>query len=141
MHASKISPRFSDDLGKLILRVTLAILVLLHGIAKVFGGIEPITGMVVKAGLPAAFSYLVYFGEVVAPLLVLVGLWTRPAALVIAINMIVAVLLVHTAEFFTLTKNGGWALELQGMFFIGAVAVALLGAGRFSVGGANGRWN
>jgi putative oxidoreductase len=55
--------------------------------------------------------------------------------------MIVAVLLAHTAQFFTLNGTGGWALELQGMYFGAALAVALLGAGRYSLGGANGRFN
>jgi putative oxidoreductase len=86
-----------------------------------------------KTGLPPAFGYLVYVGEVIAPLMILLGIWTRSAALVVAINMIVAVLLVHTGQFFTLGKTGGWALELQGFYFASAVAVALLGAGRFSL--------
>jgi putative oxidoreductase len=55
--------------------------------------------------------------------------------------MIFAVLLVHTSQFFTLNETGGWALELQGMFLFGALAVALLGAGRYSLGGATGRYN
>lgn len=129
------------DLGKFILRVTLSVLILFHGISKVLHGIDHIIGMIVKTGLPPAVAYLVYAGEVAAPALVLVGIWTRPAALVIAINMTVAVLLVHTTQFFTLAKSGGWTLELQGMYFICALAVALLGAGRFSIGGAKGKWN
>jgi putative oxidoreductase len=129
------------DLGKLILRVILAILILFHGISKILHGIDPIIGMIVKTGLPPTVAYLVYFGEVLAPALVLIGLWTRPAAVVIAINMIVAVLLVHTSQFFTLAKSGGWALELQGMYLFCALAVALLGAGRFSIGGSDGKWN
>lgn len=131
----------SDDLGKLILRVALAVLILFHGIAKLIGGIGFITGMLAKMGMPAAFGYLVYVGEVIAPLMILFGIWTRIAALVIAINMLVALLLVHTGEFFTLAKTGGWALELQGMFLVAAIVIALLGAGRYSVGGAEGRWN
>ena len=131
----------TEDIGKLVLRVTLGVLILLHGIAKISTGIAPILGMVAKAGLPEAFGYLVYVGEVLAPILVIVGLWTRPAALVIAINMVVAVALAHADQIFTLTKNGGWALELQGMFLFAALAVALLGAGRLSVGGIKGRWN
>lgn len=131
----------SEDLGKLILRGALAALILFHGISKLMGGIDFIAGMVSKAGLPPAFAYLVYVGEVVAPLMILFGAWTRIAALVIAINMVVAVLLVHTGEFFTLSKTGGWTMELQAMFFIAAIVIALLGAGRYSVGGANGRWN
>lgn len=129
------------DLGKFILRVALAVLLLFHGISKIMHGIEPIIGMIVRAGLPPVVAYLVYTGEVLAPALVLVGVWTRPAAVVIAINMTVAVLLVHTSQFFTLAQSGGWALELQGMYFICGLAVALLGAGRFSIGGAGGTWN
>jgi putative oxidoreductase len=83
----------------------------------------------------------VYVGEVVAPLLILIGLYTRGAALVVAINMIVALLLVHTSQFFTMSDTGGWALELQGMYLGAAIVIALLGAGRFSVGGAAGRFN
>src|SRR5690606_27553055 len=49
--------------------------------------------------------------------------------------------LVHMGEMFQLTKTGGWALELQGLFLFSALAVALLGAGRYSVGGIGGRWN
>lgn len=123
----------SEDLGKLVLRITLAILILLHGIAKLQHGIDFITGLVTNAGLPTAFAYLVYVGEVLAPILVLVGLFTRPAALIIAINMIVAIALVHMNELFALTKTGGWALELQGMFLISAIVISLLGPGRYSL--------
>jgi len=131
----------SEDFAKFLLRATLAILMLFHGVAKIFGGVGFITGLVAKAGLPAAFGYLVYIGEVVAPLLMLLGIWTRPAALIVAINMLVAILLVHSHEIFSLTKNGGWALELQGLLLVSALTVSLLGAGRYSVGGSGGRWN
>ena len=132
---------FAADLGKLLLRVALSLLMLFHGVSKIYHGIDSIIGMIDRAGLPSAVAYLVYIGEVGAPILVLLGIWSRPAALIIAINMTVAVLLVHTSQFFTLTKTGGWALELQAMYFASALAVALLGAGRFSFGGAAGKWN
>ena len=131
----------SEDGGKLILRVSLGVMILLHGIAKLTGGVDGIVGMLEKAGLPGVFGYFVYVGEVLAPLLMIVGLWTRLAALVVAINMVVAIALVHMGDLFTLTKQGGWALELQGMFLFAAIAVVLLGAGRFSVGGVRGRFN
>lgn len=131
----------SEDLGKFLLRATLAILLLFHGVSKIQHGIDPIIGMIVKAGLPSAIAYLVYIGEVVAPVLVLIGFWTRLGGLAISINMTVAVLLVHTSQFFTLAKTGGWTLELQCMYFIGGLTVALLGAGRFSLGGAAGKFN
>ena len=130
-----------EDSGKLLLRLTLGLLMLLHGIDKVMGGIDPILGMVAKAGLPAALAYGVYVGEVLAPLLLIVGAWTRAAAVVMAVNMVVAVALVHAGQLATLTPNGGWALELQGFYLAMALAIALLGAGRFSAGGVDGRWN
>jgi putative oxidoreductase len=104
-------------------------------------GVTGIEGMVTKIGLPPAFAYLVYVGEVIAPLLVLVGLMTRPAALIIAVNMVFAVVLAHMGDLGSLNKTGGWALELQGMFLASALAVAFLGAGRYSIGGQSGRWN
>jgi putative oxidoreductase len=131
----------SDDAGKLVLRAALAILLLFHGVSKLIGGVGFITGMLAKAGLPPAVGYLVYIGEVVAPLLILLGIWTRAAALVVVVNMIVALLLVHTAQFFTMSQTGGWALELQGFYLASAIAVALLGAGRYSLGGITGKWN
>jgi putative oxidoreductase len=141
METTNISVHPRDDQGKLVLRVILAVLLLFHGVSKLMGGIGFITGMLEKAGLPGVFGYAVYIGEVVAPLMILLGIYTRAAALVVVINMIVALLLVHTSQFFTLNEQGGWALELQGMYLGGAIAVALLGAGRYSVGGLAGRWN
>jgi len=129
------------DPARLLLRLTLGALILLHGISKIQGGPGFILDIVDKAGLPSPFGYLVYVGEVIAPILVIIGLWTRLAALVIAINMVVAVALVHLPQFFTLADTGGWALELQGLYLVVAVCVALLGAGRYSLGGVYGRWN
>lgn len=125
----------SDDLGKLVLRVTLGVLILLHGIAKLGKGVDGIGNMLAGQGLPAILAYGVYLGEIVAPALIIIGLFTRPAAWVIAINMVVAIWLVHMKQLGVLTDNGGWALELQGMFLFAAVAVGFLGGGRIGVGG------
>lgn len=129
------------DLAKLVLRLNLGLLMLLHGIAKLMAGPGGIPAMVARTGLPSELGYLVYVGEVLAPLLVILGLWTRPAALVMAINIVVAVLLVHMGQFGQLTRSGGWALELQAFYFFTALGVMLLGAGRFSLGGSGGRLN
>jgi putative oxidoreductase len=135
------APAGSNDLGKLVLRVSLGVLILLHGIAKLTSGPAFIIGAVEKAGLPSVLAYGVYLGEVLAPVLLIIGLFTRPAAIVVAINMLFAIFLVHAGEIAQISKTGGWAIELQGMFLFAAIAVALLGAGRYSVGGLTGRWN
>jgi len=131
-----------EDTGKLLLRLTIGLLFLLHGIGKLQGGTDFVIGLLGKQGLPGELGYLVLIGEVLAPLLLIVGLWTRVAALLVAANMVVAVWLVHMKELFMLSSStGAYALELQALFFFGAIALALLGAGRFSLGGARGRFN
>ncbi|HSV45290.1 MAG TPA: DoxX family protein [Ramlibacter sp.] len=132
----------TEDAGKLLLRLAVGLLILLHGIAKMTNGVDPIAGMLAQHGWPAQLAYGVYIGEVLAPLCVIVGLWTRPAALLMAVNMLFAIALVHSNSLLKLRpQGGGWALELEGLFLFGAIAIALLGAGRLSVGGTQSRWN
>ena len=131
----------TDDIGKLVLRVSAGALILLHGISKLQNGIDGIIGMLGSLGLPPFLAYGVYFGEVVGPLLVIIGLFTRIGALLMVGNMLAAFGLAHTQELFSLGQMGGWALELQGMFLFGSIAILLLGAGRFSAGGLNGKFN
>lgn len=108
-----------------LLRITLALLMLFHGWAKIRHGIGGIEQMIEARGAPGWLAYAVYLGEVVAPLLLLVGLWVVPAALVITINMLVAFFLVHTKQVLMLQSSGGWALELQAFFFVTALVVAM----------------
>jgi putative oxidoreductase len=135
------APSAAFDLGRLILRLTVGVLMLHHGNAKFGPSMGFIVDVVTKAGQPAAYAYLVYVGEVLAPILLIIGLWTRAAALVVVIDIIVAIALVHAGELVTLNDTGGWSLELQGMYLFGALAIAFLGAGRYSLGGIYGRWN
>ncbi len=122
-----------NDTGKLVLRLTLGILVLLHGIAKLSHGIGPIQGMVTGMGMPAFFAYGVLAGEVLGPLLLIAGFYARIGAALIAVNMLFAFALAHTAQLASLNEQGGWALELQGMFLFTAIALMLLGPGRFGI--------
>ena len=133
--------KHSDDLGKLLLRLTIGLLLSMHGLFKLANGIDPITALVVAQGWPTWVVFGVFIGEIIAPSLLIIGVLTRAGALVIVFNMGLAIYLAHASQILSLTKTGGWALELQGLFLIGALVVALLGAGRFSLGGANGRLN
>lgn len=122
----------SEDTAKLILRLTIGVLVLLHGIFKLNNpmAIGFIGGAFASLGLPAFLAYLVYIGEIVAPIMMIVGYKTKIAAALIAITLLVAILLVHTGEVFSLGQTGGWAIELQALYLFGAVAVFGLGAGK-----------
>ena len=83
--------------------------------------------------LPGFLAYGVFIGEIIAPLMVILGVHTRIGAVLIAGNMLVALVLVHMGELFALSKTGGWALELQGFFLFTAVAIFFLGAGKYAV--------
>ncbi|HEY4436567.1 MULTISPECIES: DoxX family protein [Lelliottia] len=122
-----------DDFGKLLLRLAVGGLMLFHGLHKLFGGVGFISGMLVAKGLPGFIAYGVLIGEVVAPVLIVLGILTRPAALVLAFTMIVAWLMVGTGKTFALDAVGAWAIESLVYFFIGALAVAFMGAGRYAL--------
>lgn len=125
--------RTNADFGRLLLRLGLGCLILFHGVAKLRGGIDPITGLATAMGLPAWVAYGVYFGEVVAPALVILGWYSRIGSLLIAINMVFAVTLAHRAELFKLAPSGGYALELQALYLLVAIVIALMGPGRYGV--------
>ena len=129
-----------ENAGKLLLRVVVGVLILLHGIAKLRHGLGDVEPAIARAGLPHAVGYLVYVGEVLCPLLMILGVFTRPAAAVVAFNMVVALVLGHAHEMFELTTHGGLLLETQWLMLAGAIAVALLGAGRYSLQRKS-RWN
>lgn len=74
---NKISCSLNEDIGKLILRVSIAGLMLFHGVFKLFNGIDGIKGLVTQSGLPEFLAYGVYFGEIVFPILIIIGLYTR----------------------------------------------------------------
>ncbi|MBF7992976.1 MULTISPECIES: DoxX family protein [Rahnella] len=121
------------DFGKLLLRLTFGILILFHGVAKMENGVGWIAKMLQAAGLPGFIAYGAYIGEVIAPVLIILGIFTRPAALVMAFNILVAVLLVVAGKFFTVTDVGAWGLEGEALYFFGGLVIMFLGSGRYSV--------
>jgi putative oxidoreductase len=124
----------NESTGKLILRVTLGILILLHGINKLMNGIDGLEGPLSAAGLPTFFKYGVYLGEVVGPLLLIAGYYGRIGAWLIAANMLFAIGLVHWGEVFVIDpQSGGLALEKQYMYLFSAIGLALIGPGRHAV--------
>ena len=123
----------SEDLGKLILRLTLGILILLHGVSKIKTGIGFLGPAVTGIGLPSWVAYGAYAGEVLAPIMVILGVFTRTGAFVIFVNMVFAVVLMHRPDLFSLDKQGGYALELQAMFMFTALALVFMTPGRYAV--------
>ena len=123
-----------DDLGKLLLRLGVGGLLLLHGLDKLQNGIGFVSETMMRNGLPPFFANAVYVGEVVAPGLVLIGLLTRPAGLLIALDMMGAILLARRADLATTRPGGAWSIEAEMLFLLGGCAIACLGGGQFALG-------
>ena len=126
------------DLGLAVLRIVAGLVFIAHGGQKLFVyGFDGVTAAFTQMGVPLA--------EVTAPLVALleffggialvVGLLTRLAATGLAINMLGAILLVHLSAGFFLPNGSEFALTL----LAAATALALTGAGDFSVDGLRAR--
>ena len=130
-----------EDWGRLLLRLAVGGLLIFHGIAKIKNGIGWMAGPLSGLGLPAFVGYGVYVGEVVAPIFLMLGKWTRIAGLVVAFNMLSAIIIALRGQMFTLNRGGGWAIELELMFLLGGIVIFLLGSGKYSVSKGSGRWD
>jgi putative oxidoreductase len=122
-----------EDIGKLVLRLTTAGLILFHGISKIIHGVGFIEEQLVALHLPAIAAYGVFVGEVIAPAFLAIGLWTRVAALAIAFNLVVAISLDAYRFAFVIQRTGAWGLEAEAFFFLTALVVFLIGPGRYRI--------
>ena len=125
----------SDAAGKLVLRLTVGLLTLFHGVSKLAnpGSVDFIGSKLVSLGLPEAIAWGVYVGEIIAPLMIILGIMSRLGGLLLFVNMLFAIGMVHMGDIFALTEHGGWRLEVQGFYLFGALAIMLLGSGRYAV--------
>ena len=119
--------------GLLTWRLTLGILMILHGVHKLIYGLDFIEGLLTELGLPAFFALGVYVGEIVAPLLLIIGFRTKIAALILAFTMATAVWMVHLEDIFLLAASGAWAIEAAALFMFGAIGLVFTGGGKYAL--------
>ncbi len=127
----------NTDTGLIILRLTIGVLMLIHGFGKLTGGLEFIKGMLEGMGLPSFIAYGTLVGEILAPIAIIIGFRTRIAASVYAFNCLVAIFMAHSHEIFSLGQHGGWAVELLGLYLFGAIALIFTGAGKYALSKVN----
>lgn len=134
--------RTTDQLHPLVIRVILGIVMLPHGLQKVFGwfggqGISgTLSGFEEHMGIPVALGALVIAAESLGSLGLIVGLLTRVAALGIACVMIGAIVTVHLPNGFFMNWSGqqaGEGFEYHLLALGMALSLMLSGAGRFSL--------
>jgi len=70
-------------------------------------------------------SYGIYIGEVITPIFLIFGIYIRLAATIIAVDILLAMVLLYRDNIFSLEANGGWSVELPLLYFMIAVTLAL----------------
>ncbi len=129
-----------DDVGKLVLRITVGFLLIFHGISKLEHGIAWMKGPLSAFHLPFFVGYGVYVAEVLAPVLIIIGFLTRPAALVVVFDLVMAIALVAWHRMFALSQGGGYALEAEAFYLLLGIVLFFQGPGRYSVTRNRGAW-
>ncbi len=134
MTLSKIFSKYSDW-SLIFLRLAVGIVFFVHGIGKLFNigpaalGIINTTGFFSSLGIPAAgfFAWVVAIVETFGGLFILIGLLTRLSALLLAIDMLVAITLVHLNNGFNISKGG---YEFTLVLLLSCIALIFSGAGK-----------
>lgn len=124
---------FTSDLAYLIVRVTAGLFVFMHGWIKLTAMTHAgLVGYFTKLGLEPAVFFATYvrFNETVVALLLMIGLFTRLAAILLIIEFITLIAVVHIPR--------GWGMALNGVEFplfwlLILIAVLLRGGGPYSL--------
>jgi putative oxidoreductase len=118
---------FAQSVALLLLRVIIGGLMAHHGYGKVFGNPDKFIGYVASIGvpLPTLFGYAAIYAEFLGGILIVVGLFYRPATFAVAVTMLVAALGAHRND---LLGDG----ELAVLYAATTLVMLFLGAGRFS---------
>jgi len=124
---------YSEDVAKLLLRISVGVMILFHGFNKVISGISGVRYLTTNAGLPEFFAYGVFIGELVFPVLIILGLYARVASIGVAFTMLMAIFLAYGSSLFELGKHGAPVFELPFLYFIMSIVIFLQGSGKYAV--------
>ena len=121
----------NTDLGILFLRLSGG-LMLPHGIKKIVGGHDFVKQLLTDKGLPEILWIGVPVSEVLAPLLILLGIFTRISGAFLVLVMCFAIYLTNQ-ELISFTKTGAFSIETQLLFIFAGIALFFTGGGKYSI--------
>lgn len=123
----------NPDLGKLLLRIGIGVLMLFHGVHKLSHGFDGIKQMLIQNNLPENLWIGAFVGEVIAPLCIIFGFATRLSSYLVAITMMFSIYMAFGWDSFKTTQHGGLIVELNLIYIFASLALAMIGAGKYAM--------
>ncbi len=132
-----MSEGFNPGLGLAILRVVLGVIFIAHGVPKLTGGIDVTAVTLGGAGIPAPLlaAWSVALLELVGGLLLIVGLWVTPVALLLAARMLLGLFLIQLPHGFYVVEGGSEGIEFNLVVVAGLLVLVLVGSGHATLRG------
>jgi len=138
----KKQPIQDTDFALLLLRLVVGSLLLIHGIDKIRNGVGGLETALVAKGLPEATVWGIYVGQLLAPLLLILGFMTRPAGLVVTVTMGLLLWLDQGAGAFSGGGvDGGLSGEVYLFHAVAGMTLFCAGAGRLRIAQRESRWH
>ncbi|WP_306014285.1 MULTISPECIES: DoxX family protein [unclassified Allomuricauda] len=123
----------NKNVAILLFRISIPFTMLIYGIDKITNGTGFIGSLLDAYNLPSFLVYGVFIGEIIAPIMLLLGYRSRLAGSLFAFNCLLAILMAQIQYFFTLNQFGGWTLDLLFIYLVAGIAFFYSGAGKHAI--------
>ena len=122
------------DLGLLFLRLGLGICLFMHGFGKILHGVGDVKSILVSAGLPGFLAYFAYLSEVLAPIMIAVGFYSRiGAALVFGSSLVILYSSYGLSNLLGLANASGFKAELVYLYITISLCIISSGSGKYAI--------
>jgi putative oxidoreductase len=136
MYIPGLDVRLTARYGLAILRIVLGIAMIVHGWSKLSGGVDNVAGFfgeTLGIPLPGLMAWVVTIVELVGGILLVVGFLTQIAGILIALDMLGAILFAFLLRGAPFIENGAITWEKEAVFAAAALCIALAGPGAWSI--------
>ena len=136
MYIPGLDVRLTAPYGLAILRVVLGIAMAVHGWSKLSGGVDNVAGFfggMLGIPAPGLMAWVVTIVELVGGVLLVVGFLTQIMGILIALDLLGAMLFAYLLRGSPFIENGAITWEKEAVFGAAALCLAMAGPGAWSV--------